>query len=234
MTFVSSSAIVSSPEPVTLVGGSHLSDSDLTISLSLAPTLVAADGGAQRVLAAGLRPVAVIGDMDSISDSARAAFAGVLHEIGEQESTDFDKALRNIDAPVVIAVGVTGGGLGHQMAMLSGLVGRPERACVALGGEDVVFLCPPALDLDLAAGTPVSLFPMGPVRVGSTGLVWPTEGLDFDPSGRIGTSNRATGPVGLRADRPGMLVILPRETVGVVVRALRALPPGARWPARGG
>ncbi|SMY09517.1 thiamine diphosphokinase [Flavimaricola marinus] len=226
--------IVSRNTPVTLVGGSQLSDNDLTIALSLAPTLVAADGGAQTVLAAGLRPVAVIGDMDSISDAAREAFADLLHPVPEQETTDFDKALRHIAAPLVIALGVMGGRLDHELAMLNGLVCRPGQRCVALGAGNVVFLCPPTVHLDLAAGTPVSLFPMGPVQMRSEGLEWPTDGLHFAPSGRIGTSNAARGAVRLRPDGPGMLVILPREELAEVVRALQAPEACETWPARGG
>lgn len=225
--------IVSSIAPVTLVGGSQLSETDLTIALKFAPTLVAADGGAQTVLAAGLRPEAVIGDMDSISAAARTAFVDVLHTVPEQTSSDFDKALRHISAPLVIALGVMGGRVDHELAMFNGLVCRPEVRCIALGGSNVVFVCPPALTLALPAGTPVSLFPMGPVQVGSTGLRWPTDGLHFSPAGRIGTSNEARGPVTLGADSPQMLVILPRDCLGVAVKALLVAGSDATWPARG-
>ncbi|EPX82782.1 hypothetical protein ruthe_03244 [Rubellimicrobium thermophilum DSM 16684] len=62
--------------------------------------------------------------------------------------------------------------------------------------------------------------------VGSAGLRWPTGGLRFSPLCRIGTSNEALGPVQLRPDRPGMLLLLPRETLQGTVRALTAAP---RW-----
>ena len=226
--------IVSSDSAVTLVGGAQFSRADLTTALSLAPTLVAADGGADAVLAAGQVPRAVIGDMDSLGDAARAAFAGRLVTVPEQETTDFDKALRHVRAPLVLALGVTGGRFDHELAMLHGLLLRPEQPCVALGAESVVCLCPPRLALDLAPGTVVSLFPMAPVRAGSTGLRWPTAGIDFAPGARIGTSNAATGPVTLTPDAPAMLLILPRTCLAVLVRALLALPPGGRWPARAG
>ena len=226
--------IVSAKTAITLVGGAKVRPDDLTTALSLAPTLVAADGGADTLLSAGLRPRAVIGDMDSIGAAARAAFADVMIEVAEQETTDFDKALRHIRAPVVLALGFAGGRLDHELAMLHGMLARPHQPCVALGVETLVFLCPARLSLDLPAGTAVSLFPMGQVGVASEGLVWPTEGLRFQPAGRIGTSNAATGPqtgpVRLAADAPLMLVILPRDTLALVVRALAALPASARWP----
>lgn len=224
--------IVHSSDPVTLVGGADIRLSDLSNALTLAPGLVAADGGATHLLQAGLQPQAVIGDMDSITAPAAAAFAGVLHRVAEQETTDFDKALRHIAAPLVIALGVTGGRFDHELAALHVLLRHPDRRCVVLGTDSLTVLCPPELLLRLSAGTVVSLFPLGPVRCASTGLRWPTDGLDFGPASIIGTSNEATGPVTLTPDAPAMLLILPAVALAETVRALLNAP--AQWPARAG
>ncbi|WP_037281007.1 thiamine diphosphokinase [Rubellimicrobium mesophilum] len=221
-------AIVQSREPVTLVGGADLTAEDLALSLRLAPILVAADGGADAVLAAGADPVAVIGDMDSLSEEAARAFAGRLHPVPEQETTDFDKALTRIDAPAVVALGFAGGRLDHELAALHSLVARPDRPCVLLGPTTLAFHAPPELALPLDPGTLVSLFPFAPVGIASEGLLWPTDGLAFAPQTRIGTSNEARGEVRLRPSGPGMLVILPR---GVLARAVAALIAAPRWPS---
>jgi len=212
--------IVHTSRPVTLVGGADLIRSDLDAALSLAPVLVAADGGAGLLWQAGLRPVAVIGDMDSIPPGARDAFADVIHEVAEQDSTDFDKALREIDAPLVLALGFTGGRLDHELAVLHSLAMRPHARCIVVGTETLVFLCPPRITLALDPGTTVSLFPLAGVRVASTGLEWPTDHLTFSPLARIGTSNAATGPVTLVPDAPHMLVILPRAELGAAINGL--------------
>ncbi len=226
------SIIVESATAVTLVGGADITTDDLTVALRLAPVLVAADGGADTLLARGLRPAAVIGDMDSVSVAARTAFADVLYPVAEQDSTDFDKALRHIAAPLVIACGFSGGRLDHELAALHGMILRADRPCIVLGAESLTFLCPADITLDLAPGCVVSLFPMARARVASTGLRWPTDGICFAPGGRIGTSNAATtGMVTLRARTPAMLVILPRAALGAAVRALVA-PGTPRWPAR--
>jgi thiamine pyrophosphokinase len=73
---------------------------------------------------------------------------------------------------------------------------------------------------------------MAPVRCSSTGLRWPTDGLDFAPGQVIGTSNEVAGPVHLQADSPAMLVILPANVLAETVRALLAAP--AQWPVRAG
>lgn len=218
--------LIASDDPVTLVGGGRLGRDDLALARSVAPHVVAVDGGAGAVLAARLMPLAVIGDMDSLSDAAKAAFADRLRPITEQETTDFDKALRSTLAPLCIAVGFSGGRFDHELAVLSALLRHPDRPCIVVGAESLTFQCPPRIALTLAAGSVFSLFPLRPVRVASEGLRWSTRGLDFRPDGLIGTSNAVTGPVALDAEGPGMLVILPRTTLAVVTQALRAAP---RW-----
>lgn len=201
--------IVESLEGVTLVGGGPVGAAALARARAIAPRIVGADSGADRLLRLGVMPEAVIGDMDSLSQTARIQLAGRLFPIPEQETTDFDKALRQIAAPFVLGLGFVGARADHGLAVLNGLVRHPDRRCFILGPRDVTFLCPPELRLDLPVGTRLSLFPMGQVQGESEGLRWPLTGLDFAPDGMIGTSNEVSGPVCLRFDRPRMLVILP-------------------------
>ncbi|MGR3494351.1 thiamine diphosphokinase [Citreimonas sp.] len=223
--------IVTSEAPVLLVGGGPCDPEALRADAAACPVRVAADSGAGALLGIGVPPDAVIGDMDSLSEIDRAQLpARVLHPIAEQESTDFDKALRNIDAPLVIAHGFLGARLDHQLAALTVLARRPARRCVLVGRHDVAVLAPPALALDLPAGTRVSLFPMAPVTGRSTGLRWPIDGLRFSPDAVIGTSNEALGRVELALDGPGMVLILPVAHLAALRSALDAQPAG--WPAR--
>lgn len=217
--------IVHSPAGVTLVGGGALNPACLAEALTLAPLLAAADSGADRVLALGHRPQAVIGDLDSISDQARGLLDGRIHHVGEQDSTDFEKCLTRIAAPFVLALGFVGPRLDHTMAVFNALT-RARLPCLVLGDEDVTFLAPPELALELPVGTRLSLFPMGGVTGESRGLRWPIEGIPFAPDGLIGTSNITTAPqVRLAFSAPRMLVMLPRPHLAA---ALRALDPGGR------
>ena len=227
--FLAIAPVVRAEGPVTLVGGGSLGPSDLDDALALAPTVVVADGGADWALAQGITPAAVIGDMDSLSPRAAQAFADRLHRVSEQDTTDFDKALTRIAAPVVLALGFAGGRLDHELAALHSLVLRADRPCVLLGPDTLAFHCPPLLELDLPRGTVVSLFPFSHVWVSSTGLRWPTEHIIFAPDRRIGTSNESDGDVSLIPSNPGMLVILPRATLPL---ALASLTQARRWPPR--
>lgn len=213
-------AIVQSTQGVTLAGGGRFSASLLAQARTLAPRLVAADSGADRLLALGAEPEAVIGDFDSISPKASARLAGRMHLIGEQVTTDFDKALRSIDAPFVLGLGFAGQRLDHGLAVLNTLVRHPAKRCLILSGYDVTFLAPRSLDLSLPKGSRLSLFPMGAVQGESEGLRWPLQGLHFAPDGMIGTSNQVSGPVRLRFDADRMLVILPRSAVGAALHGL--------------
>jgi thiamine pyrophosphokinase len=227
-------AIVDSDRAVTLVGGGQCPPGALAEALALAPLCVAADGGAAVALAAGIDPAAVIGDFDSLSASDRARIpTDRQHHVAEQADTDFEKALRRIEAPVVIGVGFTGGRLDHQLAALHGLMAFAHKPCVLVAEAEIVLLCPPALDLPCDPGEVVSLFPLATVRGESAGLEWPIDGLRFEPGRFIGTSNRALGPVSLRMAGPGMLAILGRRHLRAVVSAL-SRPGCARWPVRAG
>lgn len=212
---------------VTVIGGGVVRPVELMTALSLAPTLVAADGGADRALSLGQAPDWVIGDLDSISSAAREIIPAerIVH-VAEQDSTDFTKCLTRIAAPFVLAVGFSGLRLDHTLAALTALanIGRPVS--IMLNSDDIVFLAPPRLTLPLMPGTRVSLYPMGPAHGVSTGLEWPIEGIEFAPGTRVGTSNRATGLVTLRVEGK-MFVILPRETLTTVLTALR-LPGNSR------
>lgn len=215
---------------MTLVGAGSLTKTDVIEALAVAPRVIAVDGGATHCGAFGLDPEAVIGDFDSVSEAALASISpDRLHRISEQETTDFDKALRSVAAPVTVGIGFGGARMDHFLATLNGLIRAANTRCVLLGGEEVIFASPPELTLNVPIGTRVSLFPMAEVKGLSEGLEWPIEGLVLRPDGRVGTSNRATGLVQLSFEAPGVLVILPRRFLGDVIRTLCASD--AAWPA---
>lgn len=224
-------SIVHSSGPIALFGGGKIRSRDWAAVESFTTMVVAADGGASAALDFGVKPAAVIGDMDSIAPAAARAFGDVMHPVAEQDSTDFDKALRHISAPLVLGLGFLGRRIDHQLAAFTVLTRYPEQRCVLVGKHDLVFLAPPQMDLNLPKGSRLSLFPMGAVRGTSTGLEWAIDGLDFAPDGRVGTSNRVNADQQvLHFETPKMLVITPRAALAEVVSGVTSAVP---WPALG-
>ena len=216
-------ALIRVAGPVTLVGGGPVDPDQLARALALAPVAVAADGGGDVPLPEGRDYAAVIGDLDSIRDAAALRARGVaVHAVADQDTTDLEKCLAAIEAPLILGLGFLGGRLDHQLAAMTALTRQAERPVILLGGGDLCFLCPADFTLDAPAGTRVSLYPMRPVRgVVSEGLRWSVAGLEMAPDGRIGTSNVALGGrLRIGFDGPGVLVILPVGLLGDVVARL--------------
>jgi thiamine pyrophosphokinase len=212
---------------VTLVGGGVFAQRDLELALSLAPMLIAADGGANALAAAGHIPQHVIGDIDSLDPALRVQLADRIVHIPEQDNTDFDKSLQALCAPFILALGFDGGRLDHTLAAMTSLVRYGSARVVMLAAKDICFLAPPRLTLSLAVDARVSLFPMARVTGRSTGLHWPIENVHFAPAAVIGTSNRADSEqTMLEFDQPGMLVLLERA---YLQQALSALQAGPDW-----
>ncbi len=209
---------------VTMLGGGAVTPQTLAQCLQLAPDLVAADGGADQALELGHMPVAVAGDMDSVSDRARKTIgADRFIETPDQNRTDFHKTLDLIDAPLVLGVGFMGKRLDHELACYNTLVRLPEKRVILVGEVDICFHLSRPLKMSLPVGTRFSLFPMAQVTVQATGLVWPVEDLQMSPWGMIGTSNETNAPgVTVAADGPGLLVILPRAHLTDAIAALTA------------
>ena len=214
--------IVHVPSPVTLLGGADLDDTDLNICLSVAPSVVAADGGADHALRAGLTPLAVIGDMDSLSDAARDRFAAVLHRVAEQDTTDFEKCLTRLRAPLVMAAGFLGGRLDHTLAALGVLARLRAHHVVMVAGDDICVLLPPGDSTwHLTPGDRAALLPLGRAVVSTAGLVWDLDRRDLAPDGTVSSSNAvAQREVRLSVSGP-VLLTLPRGAWAAVTDAVR-------------
>lgn len=210
---------------LTLLGAGPVAADRLEAALELAPDLVAADGGGDHPLPDGTELSAVIGDLDSLVDAAALRARGVpVHRIDDQDTTDLEKCLAAVAAPLILGLGFTGARSDHHLAAMNALVRHAGAPLILLDAVDLCFHARGPVALDLAAGTRVSLFAMAPVRVrAASGLRWSPAGLDFAPDGRLGTSNEALGgTVEIDPAGPGLLVILPQGELRQVVSVLGA------------
>ncbi|WP_106743817.1 thiamine diphosphokinase [Yoonia maritima] len=213
-------AIVSSNHTVCIVGGARVHADTISYVLPLVERFIAADSGADHLLAAGIFPAAVIGDMDSISKSARATFDVVIHHIPEQDTTDFEKTLSRVDAPVVLAMGLTGGRMDHTLAVLNVLARYRDRAVILLDETDLCFVAPEGeTRVDAPIGTRMSLMPLADCRVSVQGLRWSFEDQDMHPIGFISSSNEIAGDVVIQAEGP-LLVTLPMAHLSSALQAV--------------
>lgn len=200
--------------PATLIGGGQATRGMLAEALALAPRLIAADGGANLLRDWGLRPEAIVGDMDSIEAPERFAAEGArMLRVDEQDTTDLAKCLYSVEAPAYIGVGFLGRRFDHALAALHALLARPEKRILLIGEEDVVFLVPPDWRVRLAPGARVSFVPLRPTRgLDSEGLEWPIDGLDMEIGRRVGVSNRAVAEtVAARFDGDGVAAMVERR-----------------------
>ena len=226
-----SQLIVQSKDIVTLIGGGDASRAVLETLRANAQTVVAADGGARHALTACVIPDAVIGDFDSLDRHVRDALpADRLFQFPEQDSTDFEKCLSRIAAPLVLALGFMGPRTDHQLATFHGLLRAAQQPCVLVGDHQIVCLCPPKITFPADHGDLVSLFPLGAAQADSQGLEWPLKDVPLAPGRMVGTSNRATGGmVTIECVTANLLLILPRSKLDVLTSALLSVT--ERWPA---
>jgi thiamine pyrophosphokinase len=203
-----------------IVAGSSL-DAELDPGLlEEADLLIAVDGGADAVAAAGVVPSVLIGDMDSITASTRRDFeaAGievVLLEIAKDE-TDTEAALRlavDRGAGEITVLGALGGPrLDHLMGNLL-LLASPWLADVAVrmvDGSHEVFLVNSDVIFAGKKGDIVSLLPLTPrvFNVRTLGLLYPLNGEPLLQSATRGVSNEMSGREARVTHDEGVLLLI--------------------------
>lgn len=180
-----------------------------------ADPLLAADGGANRLVRLGLRPVVVVGDLDSLEPATRRLLGEErLLLRPEQDRTDLEKVLHHavdeLGLDRLTVLGAVGGRVDHTQANL-GLLAR--RAA----GESLVFRTADELlvgvrgeaELEAVVGETWSFWTYDPVvRVTVTGVRWPVERAALDAGGRPSISNQAVATrVGVVAERGAVVVM---------------------------
>lgn len=209
--------------PVLLLGGGPAAPGTLEELRPRCVGVVAADGGANRLRGGTLRPDAIIGDLDSLEDRSAWEALGVpvVHDL-DQDTTDLEKCLARIEAPMILAAGFLGARFDHSLAALHALLKAAGRPVILVGDEDLLFLPPRIWRAELEVGARVSIYPVAPVvGLRSEGLAWELRDLPLAAGGFIGTSNRAAArKVSVEFDAPGAAIILERRFLDAALRSL--------------
>lgn len=180
--------------PVVLVGGGAAHPDALAAAQARGGALIAADGGANRFETAKDAVYAVVGDLDSLAERGAwaAALGPRLIHLPEQDTTDLEKCLYSVAAPLYLGVGFWGGRIDHCLSAAHVMLKRADRRVILIDQHDVVFLAPRRWRARLPVGTRISFVPLAPSRaLESAGLRWPLDGLALEMGGRISTSNEA-------------------------------------------
>jgi thiamine pyrophosphokinase len=208
-----------------IVGGGTV-DHELMRDLYLAGAhLVGADGGADEIVAAGLKPEAIIGDFDSLQAPDTWLGRTKLLRVPEQETTDFEKSLYCTRAPVTIALGMTGRRFDHTLAALDAVTKHgKDRPIILVDEADLAMALTGSFSFEVDPHERVSVHPLLPIRFKrSIGLKYPLDNLRLAPGERTGTSNEAVdGPFRIEPEsraRPWLLILDRKYLFGVAAAA---------------
>ena len=205
---------------VVIVAGSSLSTGLDAGLLAEADQLIAVDGGADAVAAAGLVPSLLIGDMDSITPETRRELETrgvefVLLEVAKDE-TDLEAALRlavDRGAGEITVYGALGGPrLDHllgNMLLLSSPWLRDVGVRMVAGAHEV-FLVNEDVIFGGRPGDTVSLLPLTPrvFDVRTLGLLYPLQGESLLQSATRGVSNEMLGREARVTHGEGVLLLV--------------------------
>jgi thiamine pyrophosphokinase len=170
----------------------------LAAMAATARPLLAADGGANHLARIGLRPTAVVGDLDSISAETRAWLGEhcMVHR-PDQDRTDLDKALEyafdEIGTERLTVLAALGGRTDHDLGNL-GLLARQAMGerLVFEGADETVLAVSGEASLNANPGETWSFWTFDPtVRVTVEGVRWPIEDAALDVGSRPSVSNEA-------------------------------------------
>ena len=209
-----------------LVAGAPLSWTPRLAAMAAAATpLLAADGGANHLARLGLRPAAVIGDLDSINRETRAWLGEEsLIERPNQDRTDLDKALEyafeDLGVEYVTVIAALGGRVDHELGNL-GLLARlamgerlvfeeTDHRVLAIAGEATLAAHP---------GETWSFWTFDPtIRVTVDGGRWPIENAAIDAGGRPSISNQAIDD-SVHVHATGGAVVVMRQWIELRVKS---------------
>ena len=191
-----------------VAGGEPPSTSLIEASASTVDLVVAVDGGADALRAAVVGVDVLVGDLDSVTadtvQTVETAGATVVRHPVDKDASDLELALtwltghadgRALD---VVALGVTGGRLDHELVALSVLAGwaAPDRGATVIDDRQSTTIVTPSVPhpLPADAGQTVTLLAVGGAVDGVTtsGLRWPLADATLTPHSSLGLSNVAT------------------------------------------
>ena len=165
-------------DAVIVAGGEYPTANKPLEILQNAPFVVCCDGAADRYIATGHVPDAIVGDGDSISEENHKKFAHLLHIISEQESNDQTKAVRYCmehGKRCIAIVGATGRREDHTIGNISLLVeyARAGAEVRSFTDHGMFIPCNGTTTHPCRKGQQVSIFSITAKELNAEGLLYP-------------------------------------------------------------
>ena len=152
--------------------------------LKTAELIICCDGATDKLVARGMSPHVIIGDLDSVSSEVRELYASVMIHSDDQESNDLTKAVHYCiekGYPSVSILGATGLREDHTLGNISLMMEYFPRIEVQMISDyGLFFLAQSGEKVQSYNGEKISLFSIdNRVRVTSTGLKYPLNDLQL-------------------------------------------------------
>ena len=207
---------------VILAGGLFPTEPYPLYLLDSAEGVVCCDGALERWLerTPSARPLAVVGDMDSLPQELQDRFSSCLFPVAEQDDNDLTKAMRWVlrfhpEVTEIVILGATGLREDHTVGNLGLLMDYPrkldlgDRRVSMVSDFGTAFAVSDSCDLHLGEGRRFSLFSAdNSLRITSEGLQWPLDDVVFDAWWKA-TLNRTTAPiVSLHFNHPSSALVM--------------------------
>lgn len=176
--------------------------------------IIAADGAANKLIAMGIKPTMIVGDLDSVHPDIVREHA--THHLSEQDTSDYQKALAYMQEHALlpaIVTGINGGALDHIL----------NNVNIFLQTKSI-FFAPPTMgfcvhenetkSLSLPPSTKISIIGFPDARISTQGLKWELENQHLTFPGHNSCFNRTTEvSTSIRVQQGSALVIIHLEEV---------------------
>lgn len=183
--------------------------------------VIAADSGIAHASSLGVVPELWVGDFDSAGSELAIQYADIPREAYPAEKDQTDGAIaiaaaKRRGASSFVLLGGMGGQADHMLGHF-GLTLQLARdgfpAILTSGDEEAHAVLPGVMELDLAAGTRLSLVPFTDFAgLDLSGVKWPLVKRDVPLGDTLTISNLAEGPVRISLQRGyGIAIAYPRH-----------------------
>jgi thiamine pyrophosphokinase len=185
------------PHPTAILANGRFPEHDIPrLQLKTARRVICCDGAAEKLLAFGRNPDAIVGDLDSLSEALKTRFSAILFHNPDQETNDLTKAVQFCVQRrwrELTILGATGNRDDHTLGNLALLCDYAALAQVQLLTDHGVFTAQSQSAVyESYPGQQVSIFSLAPAtRFSSQNLAYPLKNQPLT-SWWQGTLNQST------------------------------------------